>query len=123
MREHFPYYYNAKKETFDNAKHLRKKPTAAEKFLWQVLRRSAVNGFKFRRQHPIDHYVADFYCHKVKLVVEVDGEIHDLEEVKRKDENRDAAMKRYGLTILRVKNEDVLFNAELVVKEIEKYLK
>jgi len=123
MREHFPYYYNARKKTFNNAKRLRKEPTAAEKFLWQILRRKAVQGYKFRRQHPIDRYVADFYCHKARLVIEADGEVHDLEEVKRKDANRDAVMKKYGLTILRFKNEDVLFNAHIVVEEIEKYLR
>lgn len=123
MREHFPYYYNAQKKTFTNAKRMRKEPTAAEKFLWQILRRKAVQGYKFRRQHPIDRYIADFYCHKAKLVIEADGEVHDLEEVKRKDENRDAVMKKYGLTVLRFKNEDVLFNAHIVVEEIEKHLK
>ena len=122
MKAKLPYYYNAEEQTFDNAKRLRKEMTAAEKFLWKIVRRKAIQGFKFRRQHPIDYYVADFYCHKVKLVVEVDGDIHDLEEIRIKDENRDAAMRKYGLKILRVKNEDVLFNAELVVKEIEKYL-
>ncbi|HXB42261.1 MAG TPA: endonuclease domain-containing protein [Bacteroidia bacterium] len=122
MREKFPYYYNAQEETFDAAKRLRKELTSAEDFLWQILRRKSLKGYKFRRQHPIGYYVADFYCHKAKLIIEVDGEIHELEVVKRKDENRDAVMRRYGLTILRFKNEEILFNAEFVVKEIEKYL-
>lgn len=117
-----PYYYNAQKETFDNAKRLRKDSTVAEKFLWEILRRKAVQGYKFRRQHPLSYYIADFYCHKARLVIEVDGEVHDLEEVKEKDRRRDEAMRRFGLTILRFKNEDVLFNAHIVLKEIEKHL-
>jgi very-short-patch-repair endonuclease len=122
MAGKLPYYYHAEDETFDFAKRLRKKPTAAEKFLWEVLRRKAVNGTKFRRQHPIDKYVADFYCHKFRLVVEADGEIHDEESVKAKDKVRNEAMRRYGLRVLRFKDEDVLENTKFVVEEIERHL-
>jgi ATP-dependent DNA helicase RecQ len=56
---------------------LRANPSEAEKLLWSVLRAKSVAGIKFRRQHPIEPYIADFYCAKARLVIEVDGESHD----------------------------------------------
>src|SRR5580765_7230356 len=66
---------------FGNAKHLRKNMTVAQTVLWMHLKKG-INGFKFRRQHPIGLYIADFYCHKAKLIVEVDGLVHSEPEVK-----------------------------------------
>jgi very-short-patch-repair endonuclease len=67
----------AKNKDFVNAKVLRKTMTDAEILLWKALRNRRLNGFKFRRQHPIKGFIADFYCHEARLVIEVDGEIHD----------------------------------------------
>jgi imidazole glycerol-phosphate synthase subunit HisF len=61
---------------FERAKDLRKNMTEAEKVLWFHLKQNS-GGFKFRRQHPLGIYIADFYCHKAKLVIELDGTIHD----------------------------------------------
>ena len=71
------FFYGATEETFERAKSLRKKMTDGEKLFWQLLRRNNVKGFYFRRQHPIGHYVADFYCHKAKVVVELDRAVHE----------------------------------------------
>ncbi|MCW3108841.1 MAG: hypothetical protein JWQ09_3347, partial [Segetibacter sp.] len=61
---------------FERAKELRKNMTEAEKLLWEYLK-GGINGFKFRRQHPIGIYIADFYCHSFKLIIELDGKIHE----------------------------------------------
>src|SRR5688500_14758603 len=97
------FHYNAPGITFERAKRLRKRMTKVEKMLWNELRRNNLKGYYFRRQHPISYYIADFYCHEVRLVVEVDGPTHDTEEGRRKDEKRDKAMKEFQLTVVRFK--------------------
>jgi cyclase len=72
---------------FELAKELRRNMTDAEKLLWNHLK-PGISGLKFRRQHPVRFYIADFYCHKIKLVIEVDGEIHNKKEIKEKDIQR-----------------------------------
>ena len=62
------------------AQNLRKNQTKAESFLWELLRRKQLNNLKFRRQHPIGDYIADFYCPEKNLVIELDGSIHDNKE-------------------------------------------
>ncbi|MDQ1332945.1 MAG: hypothetical protein QG576_980 [Bacteroidota bacterium] len=69
-------YFGAKPELFRLAQKMRNKPTKAEKILWEKLKQFRKDGYTFRRQHPIDIFIVDFYCHKLKLVIEVDGEIH-----------------------------------------------
>jgi very-short-patch-repair endonuclease len=101
---------------------LRKRMTKVEKMLWNELRGNQLKGYYFRRQHPISYYIADFYCHEVKLVVEIDGPTHDTEEGKKKDEKRDKAMKEFQLTILRFKAKEVFTNLDGVVRQIEKVL-
>jgi very-short-patch-repair endonuclease len=117
-----PLFYNAGPLTFSNAQSLRRQMTIAEKVLWKMLRGNKVRGLYFRRQHPIDCFIADFYCHKAKLVVEVDGTVHDSLEAKEYDENRTAFMEKLGLKVLRFSNGDVLRNPNLVISEIEKCL-
>ena len=76
------------------------------------------NGFKFRRQHPLGIYIADFYCHKLKLVIELDGSIHDNEEIKLNDEIRQKLIEEDGLTVIRFKNEEILNYIQNVLKVI-----
>jgi very-short-patch-repair endonuclease len=116
------FHYNAPKITFERAKRLRKRMTKVEKMLWNELRRNQLKGYYFRRQHPISYYIADFYCHAAKLVIEVDGPTHHTEEGRKKDERRDKAMKEFQLTILRFRSEEVFVNLDKVVQEIEKSL-
>jgi very-short-patch-repair endonuclease len=93
---------------------LRRKMTPSEKILWEVLRNRKLCGVKFNRQHPIfyesvknDHffYVADFYCHEHKLVVELDGSVHDYQQ--EKDYNRDLILIETGLKVLHIRNEEL----------------
>ena len=72
-------FYKADPLTFQNARELRNKLTPAEQTFWLRLKEQFPE-YKFRRQHPISIYIADFYCHKLKLVIEIDGSIHDSEE-------------------------------------------
>jgi cyclase len=76
----YPMYFGAKPEIFKLAKELRKLETEAEKQLWSRLNKSQLIGLQFRRQHPINRFIADFYCPKIKLIIEVDGSIHELPE-------------------------------------------
>src|SRR3954468_11680510 len=77
---------------FELAKDLRRNMNDAEIILWNCLK-VGINGLKFRRQHPIGIYIADFYCHKLKLIIEVDGSIDDKKEIKEFDEKRENDLK------------------------------
>ena len=102
---------------FDNAKRLRMQMTDAENVLWLHLK-EGVAGCKFRRQHPIGIYIADFYCYKAKLVVEVDESIHQLTEVAQNDEEKEQYLKGLGLQVIRFSNEEVMNSREQVIKII-----
>jgi very-short-patch-repair endonuclease len=95
------------------AKELRKRSTDTEELLWKYLRLKQLEGFKFRRQQPIDNYIVDFVCFKKRLVVEVDGGQH-LEQ-KNKDRERDNYLKEQGFRVLRFWNHEVLTNLEGVL--------
>ncbi len=108
-------------------KKLRKNQTPAEKVLWEELRNRKFRGKKFLRQHPVIYetnnkelffFVPDFYCAKHKLVIELDGDIHNYQ--KERDKNRDLILKDKGLKIIRIKNEE-LQNIEEVKQRIEQY--
>ena len=101
---------------------MRKNATEAEKILWKHIKKFRSAGYVFRRQHPIDFYIADFYCHKLKLVIEVDGEIHDIEETREHDDGRTGHLEHFGIKVIRFTNDEVLGNEELVIKQIRKYL-
>ena len=77
-----------------------------------------IDGYKFRRQHPIGSYIADMYCHKLKLVIELDGSIHKLPETILSDRQSECDLKELDCTILRFSNEDVLSNLEIVLDKI-----
>src|SRR6185503_20128508 len=89
------------KEKLQRAKELRRDMTPAEKILWQELRANKL-GVHFRRQQIISGFIVDFYCHKAMLVIEVDGDIHDLQ--KEEDARREQALREMGLRIVRFRN-------------------
>lgn len=98
------------------AKQFRREMTLAEKCFWNAVKGNKVDGLHFRRQQIIDGFVADFYCDKLKLVVEIDGGVH--EKQKDYDAERDRIIKTHGLTVWRFKNEEVLKNIEQVLGKI-----
>lgn len=104
---------------FENAKQLRKNMTAAETVLWMHLK-IGIQGCKFRRQHPIGIYIADFYCHKTRLIIEVDGSIHDKEDVKQLDEIRQRNLEAWGYSVIRFSNNEILKEIEKVIAIITK---
>jgi len=96
--------------------------TSAENIIWKHIH---INEWKlkFRRQHPILFYVVDFYCHALKLVIEIDGGIHDNEEVKKKDAERERELRTLGLTIIRFGNEEVFTNPKHVLQKIDETIR
>ena len=102
---------------FENATQLRKNMTAAEMSLWLHLRKD-LNGYKFRRQHPISVYIADFYCHNAKLIIELDGSIHNQDNVKKNDAKRQEDLEKWGYAVIRFTNDEVFKQLELVIKKI-----
>jgi very-short-patch-repair endonuclease len=98
-----------------HARELRQNMTESEVILWKELRNRKLSGYKFLRQHPIiykgdlkrlNYFIADFYCNEKKLVVELDGEIHN--ESKEYDSFRDSELKSLGIQTLRIKNEELI---------------
>lgn len=102
---------------FANAKRLRKNMTGAEKVLWMHLKKG-INNIKIRRQHPIGLYIADFYCHKLKLIIEVDGSIHNEPEIIEFDEARQKDLEKWGYIILRFTNQQVMEKSDEVIRII-----
>ncbi len=103
----------------DNAKLHRKDPTKAESVLWEFLR-GAKTGFKFRRQHPVDNFIADFACLEKGLIVEVDGGYHA--SIIQEDARRTAVLNHYGFKVIRFTNEEVLANPQKVAEKVAKTL-
>jgi very-short-patch-repair endonuclease len=108
---------------FANAQKLRENATEAEEFLWLALRENQLEGYKFRRQHPLSKYIADFYCHKLKLVIEIDGGYHQTKEQMLLDEERTTAIEFQGLKVVRFTNEEVLLNLPEVLNKIKEFAK
>lgn len=118
-----PFHHNAKQGTKDFAKELRQRQTAAEELFWKMVRNRRMLGLKIRRQHPIGKYIADFYCHELLLVIEIDGSIHTIEKVKLKDKIREEFIKAQGLSVIRFTNDDVFTNPYLIEEELKSLLK
>jgi very-short-patch-repair endonuclease len=102
------------------AKNLRKNSTELEAILWSRLRAGRLEGYKFRRQHPMGDYVVDFVCPDKWVVVEIDGSQH--QERKDADKIRDAFLRERGYRVLRFWNNDVLQNIEGVIDRIEQHV-
>ena len=105
-------FYGASQILFDFAKQLRCKPTEAEDFLWVHLSNKKIQNVRFKLQHPILYFIADFYCHKAKLIIEVDGGYHQFPAQHEYDCNRDFELEELGLKVLRFTNEQVLLDIE-----------
>ena len=103
----------------DYARKLRRQLTDAEAILWVKLREMRQIGHRFRRQHSIGLYIADFACIQAKLVIELDGETHGSEEARAYDQRRDAYMQARGWTVLRFSNVEVYRNLNGVLDGIE----
>ena len=110
--------FNSDRRSKSLAKFLRRNQTPAEERLWNIVRNRGVGGLKFRRQHPLANFIVDFYCHELKLVVELDGDIHDKTKVKIRDEAREYFLRGLGLTVLRFRNDEVFLYSDFVADKI-----
>jgi len=107
---------------FELAKRLRNNVTTTEMILWGRLKEH-FSQLKFRRQHPISIYIADFYCHSEKLIIELDGSIHNLPDVKSNDEIRQKDLENLGLRVMRFTNNDISNHLEASLERIRKSIK
>jgi very-short-patch-repair endonuclease len=120
------------KKSFINAKELsrdlRKRSTSSEQIFWNAVRNKKISGKKFLRQHPIifNHlnkkhfFIADYYCHENRLVIEIDGKIHDNQ--KKHDEMRSYIINNLGITLIRFRNEEIENNTEKVLAKLNEKL-
>jgi very-short-patch-repair endonuclease len=118
-----PMFYGAPADIFCKAKQLRQNMTLAEKKLWNFLKGKNLFGLRFRPQHPMGFYIADFYCHKLNLVIEIDGEIHNSESQREHDFERTRDLNKWEIDVIRFTNDQVMnyFESvkETLVKEVQ----
>jgi very-short-patch-repair endonuclease len=112
----------ANPKLFHFARLNRKALTNAEDILWQHLRDRGLNGFKFRRQHPIVDFIADFYCFESSLVIEIDGGYHNSIEQVQYDSGRTSELAALNIKVIRFTNREVIENIDFVLREIGKNL-
>lgn len=111
-------FYGAKTQTFLKAKALRDNMTIAESIIHKKLKNNQILGLRFKPQHPIGQFIVDFYCHPLKLVIEIDGEIHEKAQSREYDENRTIELEKFGLEVIRISNQEVMENLDSVINKI-----
>lgn len=125
MDEKYSYYKTASMDRYDllrgSAVEMRKNPTLAEAKMWQYIRNKQL-GVKFRRQHPIGDYITDFIDMKSKLVIEIDGSIHNTLEQQIHDNERTRFLTDKGYTVIRFTNSEILRNIDEVIFKIKSVL-
>ena len=102
---------------------LRKDQTFCEKILWRYLRDRQLLGCKFRRQYSIDQFVIDFYSPEIKFAIELDGDVHNNPDQKEYDVKRQEYLETFGITFLRITNDELMSNANLAFAKIENAIK
>lgn len=112
-------FFGASPEIFQKASQLRENPTDAEMALWNKLKDSKKIGVKFRRQHPIDIFIVDFYCHSLKLVIEIDGGYHLNPSQKEYDLGREGELRNLGIRTIRFSNEAIMNHLSNVIEIIK----
>ena len=105
------------------ARSLRQSETATELLLWELLRGRRLHGCKFRRQHAIGKYVVDFYCHELRLVVEIDGGVHETPEQQTSDRIRQADIEETGVSFLRIPTSLVQHDLQTVIRRLESHIR
>lgn len=116
-----PNFNNYNKDLKQYARNLRNNSTLPEIIMWsKILRRRQLRGYSFLRQRPIGYYIVDFFCKDLKLIIEVDGEIHRFQ--KKKDKKREAELKELGYSIIRFGNEDLLNDLVHVERTLEDFV-
>ncbi len=103
----------------ETARELRQNQTPAEDIAWELLRNRKFMDLKFRRQHQVGDYIVDFYCHENKLVVELDGAVHNTEERQKTDQKRDKYLKSMGLKVVRFENKEVVETPDVFLSKLQ----
>ncbi len=124
MKKQHPYHdesmwKGAPPTNFELSRQLRERMTTAELLMWNKLKNNQFCGYKFRRQHPIHKFIVDFYCHELKLILEIDGKYHNSEEQKSEDFKRSELLQFQGLKEIRFTNEEIINDIDLVLKKLE----
>ena len=119
-KEEYPFYFGAKPVGLRLAGNLRRNMTNAEKLLWEYLRNRKIDGFRFRRQHPIGEFVPDFFCYELMLVIELDGEIHNSKTQSERDDERTKKLNKLGIKVIRFSNKEVENKITQVISQIRK---
>jgi very-short-patch-repair endonuclease len=101
-----------------NARNFRIHSTPSEKLLWEALRGRRLDGLKFRRQYPVDRWIIDFFCLEKMLGVEVDGSVHEKQEVREHDQCREEFFNQMGIRVLRVSADQIEKNLPSVLQTI-----
>jgi len=114
-------HYNKKSEQ-EKRRFLRNEMTYCEKIVWLHLRRNQL-GYRFLRQYSVDHYVIDFYCPRLKLAIEIDGDVHNQPDQKEYDAKREEYLKKFKITFARLTNEELPGNPNKAFKRIEEAIK
>lgn len=112
----------ASQELIARAWQLRREATTAESLLWELLRDRRLLGRKFRRQHPIGQFIADFFCDDARLIIEIDGAVHREPTQQERDRLREEILREHGFAILRFTNDQILDRTEQVLQEIAAYV-
>lgn len=110
-------------ELKEKRRKLRNNATYAEKHLWQYLKHSQLTNTKFRRQQSIGPFIVDFFCYKTKLAIELDGQHHFEKETIEYDKRRTKFLESNGIKVVRFENQEVLYDTDRVLKEIEELVK
>jgi very-short-patch-repair endonuclease len=116
------FLYN-NKSLKERRRDLRKNQTPAEKKLWSLINKDKILGLRFLRQYGVGPYILDFYCTKIRLGIELDGEVHNAIERKQYDKEREKYLKNLDIEVIRFWNDDVLKNIEDVLKELQNKIK
>jgi len=113
-------YYNPKLKEL--ARQLRNNSTKSEIKLWMCLKGKQMYGYDFHRQKPIDKYIVDFFCNKLKLAIECDGYSHQIVEVWEKDTKKTKRLRALGIEVLRFSDKQILNDIDNVLRVIEDYI-
>jgi very-short-patch-repair endonuclease len=113
-------FYNPKLKEL--ARQLRNRSTKTEIKLWNFLKRKQLMSYDFHRQKPVDNYIVDFFCNKLRLAIELDGYTHGFEEVFEKDEVKAQKLRELGITVLRFTDDDVMNNFDNVLRSIQEFI-
>jgi cyclase len=114
-------HFGAKPELFERARRMRNNPTPAEELFWQQVSKKQL-GVKFRNQHPLLFFIADFYCHELRLVVEIDGGYHKKREQYEYDENRTAEIETCEIAVIRFTNAQIENHLPAVLLQLKELI-